>query len=68
MILFLKFETLWTLLSATTHKSGLPILPHLTRQMPFRIVDYSGPASSPAERDFAMLNLLICGNLDNRSI
>jgi len=26
--------------------SGLPILPHLLRQMPFRIADYSGKASS----------------------
>jgi len=42
--------------------SGLPILPHLLRQMPSRIVDYSGTTSSPAERDFAMLNLLNCGN------
>jgi len=30
--------------------------------MPFRIVNYSGTTSSPAKRDFAALNLLICGN------
>ncbi len=30
--------------------------------MPSRIGDYSGTTSSPVERDFAMLNLLICGN------
>jgi len=29
---------------------------------PSCIDDYSGTISSPAERDFAMLNLLICGN------
>jgi hypothetical protein len=28
--------------------------------MPFRIDDYSETTSSPAERDFAALNLLIC--------
>ena len=28
-----------------------------------RIVDYSGTIFSPAGRDFAMLNLLICGNI-----
>ena len=49
------------------------------RQMPSRIVSYRGTTSSPAGRDFATLNLLIClpcemrslflrdGNLDNRS-
>jgi len=35
--------------------------------MPFRIANYSETTSSPAERDFAMLNLLICGKLENRS-
>jgi hypothetical protein len=32
-----------------------------------RIGDYSATTSSPAGRDFAMLNLLICGKLENRS-
>jgi hypothetical protein len=48
--------------------------------MPFRIADYSETTSSPAKRDFATLNLLIClpyemqslflwgGKLENRSI
>jgi len=36
--------------------------------MPSRIADYSGITFSPAERDFAALNLLICGKLENRSI
>jgi hypothetical protein len=35
--------------------------------MPSRIGNYSEKTSSPAERDFASLNLLICGNLNNRS-
>jgi hypothetical protein len=39
---------------------GFPILPHLLWQMPFRTGDYSETASSPAERDLAVLNLLIC--------
>jgi hypothetical protein len=47
--------------------SGLPISPHLRCQISSRIGDYSEKTSSPAERDFALLNLLICGNLDNRS-
>ena len=37
------------------NKSGFPILPHLPRQMPFRIDDYSETTSSPAEWDFAKL-------------
>ena len=45
---------------------GFPISPHLLRQMPFRIGDYSGTTYSPAERDFATLNLLIC--LSERSV
>jgi c-di-AMP phosphodiesterase-like protein len=35
--------------------------------MPFRIDNYSETTSSLAERDFAKLNLLICGKLENRS-
>jgi hypothetical protein len=35
--------------------------------MPFRIADYSETTFSPAGRDFAELNLLICGKLENRS-
>jgi len=34
---------------------GFPISPHLLRQMPFRIDDYSETTSSPAKRDFATL-------------
>jgi hypothetical protein len=64
---FPKFITLWASLSATPNKSGFSISPHLLRQMPHRIVDYSGTTSSLAERDFAKLNLLICGKLENRS-
>jgi hypothetical protein len=48
--------------------TGFPISPHLRRQMPSRIADYSGTTFSPAVRDFAALNLLICGKLENRSI
>jgi hypothetical protein len=36
--------------------------------MPFRIGDYSETTSSPAGRDFATLNLLIFGKLENRPI
>jgi len=39
------------------NKSGLPILPHLLRQMPSRIGDYSGTTSSPAERGFRYAQL-----------
>jgi len=35
--------------------------------MSSRIGNYSEKTSSPAERDFALLNLLICGNLNNSS-
>jgi hypothetical protein len=35
--------------------------------MPFRIGDYSETTSSPAGRDFATLDLLICSKLENRS-
>jgi len=48
--------------------SALGGSPHLLRQMPFRIGDYSGTTSSPADWDFAKLNLLICSKLENRSI
>jgi hypothetical protein len=43
---------------------GLPISHHLRRKISYCIGDYSAIAktSSPAERDFASLNLLICGN------
>ena len=54
-------------LTTNTVATGFPILPHLLRQMPFRIADYCETISSPAKRDFATLNLLICGKLENRS-
>jgi len=37
--------------------------PHLRRQTRSRIADYSETTFSPAVRDFATLNLLICGNI-----
>jgi hypothetical protein len=40
---------------------------HLRHQMSSGLGDYSQTTSSPAEWDFASLNLFICGNLDNRS-
>jgi hypothetical protein len=45
--IFLKFETLWaSLFKLRPNKSGLPIIPYLLCQMPSRIADYSGTASS----------------------
>jgi hypothetical protein len=63
---FQEFETLGisNFTASPRTESGIFEL----RQMPFRIGDYSKTTSSPAKRNFAKLNLLICLSCEMRSL
>jgi hypothetical protein len=50
---FKKLEPFGLRFQLRPNKTGFPMSPHLLRQMPFRIDDYSETTSSPAWRDFA---------------